>query len=111
MLQPYTPCPNGILGSLFPINEWWAFTGLYHKDQSWANWAIKHCSIDKVIVMMNTVNPYKSTIYLFGDWRLAIPMLKDAQRFFKVESMGKVKDYCPFAQEERIGQGFVLSEK
>jgi len=108
MLQPYIPCPNGILGSLFPINEWWVFTQLYHKDQSWSDWAMKHCSIDKIVVMFNRMGDGSVAIHLFGDWRMAIPMLKDAKKFFKVESMGKVKDYCPFAQEERIGEGFLL---
>jgi len=108
MLQPYIPCKDGILGSHSPITEWWMFTNLYHQKQSWSDWSLANCDASKVLVMFirEPDNKDEARLHIFGDYKLAISMLKDANKFFNVEHTGVAKDWCPFEQEERTGEAF-----
>ena len=114
MQPPLMPSKGGILSSLIPITEWWMFTNLYDKSLSecWADWSLRgeNCSMETVLIHFHREPNEKKIAYLhvFGDWKRAIPMLKDAEKYFKVTNVGEAIDFCPFEEVNRKGERFKL---
>jgi len=110
------PKKDTILSSLIPISEWWMFTER-HCDglrQSWSDWSLDNCDIEKVIVMFKRTPNNKEEAYLevYGKQsQLAEPVLKHAEKYFNVEDKGKCTDHCPFEDAVRTGNSFLLSIK
>ena len=109
MLPHYTPCKDGILGSYSPITEWWMFTNLYHQSQSWSDWSLANCDAKRVLVMFVRDRENNCAfLNIFGDYKLAVEMLRDCNKFFKVSHCGKTADWCPFEQVTRHGESFLI---
>ena len=109
-LPPYTPHPNGILGSLWPIYEWWSF-GFMYGETNWAEWSIQNANECYLEFHRENGNKTEAEIHVYGEVEKALPMLKDALRYFDVKATGICSFYDAFSEADRHGKSFKISVK
>ena len=96
---------QGILSSLSPIYEWWAFGNLYGRT-SWGDWSIANAN--KVQVQYHR-GENGAELHIYGNLQDAMPVLKDAAVYFNVEYKGSVSFYDAFTKTEKNGVSYKLS--
>ena len=106
----YTPNPDGMMASLFPIYEWWAFGFLYGR-QNWSEWSIKNANKCYLEFHREDGSKDAAEIHVYGDIKDAMPLLKDASGFFDIESAGDVSFFDAFTESTRRGKSFRISVK
>jgi len=105
----YVPCSDGIIGSEFPIYEWWAFGQLY-KETNWSNWAMQN---KKSYIEFHREDGSKTEvrIHVYDDQDSAMPLFKDAARYFNIEKEESVSFYDKFQERYRKGISYLISVK
>ena len=99
---------DGILASMFPIYEWWAFGNLYGRV-SWGDWAIKNASKVQVHFNRKDGESENAELHIFGDFKEVKPLIKDASLYFNVSYKCKVEFFDAFTETTKQGICYTLS--
>ena len=105
----YVPCENGILGSEFPIYEWWAFGQLY-RETNWSNWSMNNKD-SYIEFHREDGSKTEVRIHVYGNQKSALPLLQDAARYFDVKEEEPISFYDKFQEMTRTGTSYLIAVK
>ena len=87
------------------------FFGFLYGKPNWANWSIENANDCYLEFHRPDGEKNFADIHVYGEIDKAMPLLRDASKYFTVKRIGEVSFFDAFTELTRKGQGFRIAVK